>query len=75
VNRETDQRIGRLWWGVGIFFLPFFPKAPAPPPFILFPTSTDYKTFDPKLILPTRSAGTKMEHRLGKWPFNDLFNF
>jgi hypothetical protein len=27
----TDQRIGKLWRGVGIFFLPLFPRAPKAP--------------------------------------------
>ena len=31
-------------------------------------TSTMHETFYPKFILPTRSAGTKMELRLMEWP-------
>ena len=30
-----------------------------------------YKTFDPKLVLSKRNAGTKMEQRLNKWLTSD----
>jgi hypothetical protein len=30
-----------------------------------------YKTYDPKLILSKRNAGTKMEHRLREWSTSD----
>jgi hypothetical protein len=30
-----------------------------------------HKTFDPKFVLPTRSAGTKVEQRLREWSIND----
>jgi hypothetical protein len=30
-----------------------------------------HKTFNPKLVLPTRSTGTKMVKRPREWPTND----
>jgi hypothetical protein len=33
-----------------------------------------HKTFNPKFVITTRSAGIKMEERLKEWPTNDQSN-